>query len=136
MADAKKDELPEPSLPTAAPEPWLPTSASRSRPVIPARVISAVTLAASPVEGRLAVSETEKPNPFSLLDQSNGNLAAFHERLRNVVERLAGPTPAFAGTDLDKETGLLGLSSSVSRAMSARIEHCGQLLDLVEEHLR
>ena len=101
--------------------------------MIPARVLNAVTLAAAP---RVPALPSERPNTFSLHGDANGDLAAMHERLRNVVERLAGPTPAFDAPELDKDAGLLGLSSSVSRAMSARIEHCGQLLDLVEEHLR
>ena len=136
MADVKKDDLPEPSLPAAADPPWSPTSASRSRPVIPVRVLSAVTLAATPaapLDGRLP---SGRPNTFSLQGDANGDLAAMHERLRNLVEQLAGSTPEFTAVDLDKDAGLLGLSSSVSRAMSARIEHCGRLLDLVEEHLR
>ena len=102
--------------------------------MIPARVLSAVTLAATP--GVPAALPSGRPNTFSLQGDANGDLAAMHERLRNLVEQLAGSTPEFTAVDLDKDAGLLGLSSSVSRAMSARIEHCGRLLDLVEEHLR
>ena len=82
-------------------------------------------------------SSPAAPNPFAALASASNEVTALHDRLVALAGQLAGPLPAFDAIALPSaEEGLLAHAAAVARAVTSRAQHCGQLLDRVEAHLK
>lgn len=80
---------------------------------------------------------TPAPNPFAALANASNEVTALHDRLALLAGQLAGPPPAYTELALPSaDEGLLAHAAGVARAVSARAQHCGQLLDRIEAYLK